>query len=98
MSATEVTDGRMRDIHVNGQVGDLRDPYRAFPKEDDNDKPRSASASVFGDLCERPGALPGPDAVTAAGRFRSGRRAVVDMHPRYHISHRETGLRQAGET
>ena len=28
MSATQVTDGRMRDIHVNCQVGDFRDPYR----------------------------------------------------------------------
>ena len=45
-----------------------------------------------------PGALPGPGAVTAAGLFRSGRAAAVDMYPRYHISHRETGLRQAGET
>ncbi len=30
MSATQVTDGRMRDIHLNCQVGDLRDPYRGF--------------------------------------------------------------------
>ena len=28
----EVTDGRMRDIHLNCQTRDLRDPYRAFKK------------------------------------------------------------------